>query len=1317
MSQASTSISPGLLPQALPHEAESFRNRKIEPSNYQPLLIALTILGLAASCTACVGIASLGAHQALWPVGMLSHLNQIDTLILISSGVGSSFVFLIVGMVCSFNSQIQSQKIVQHQTDDIESFQSTLSLEKQKVDRLNRDNTQLTTQLEEEQTCKATLLAQLQPKNDEISRINLAKQTLETEKESLLKQIAELEASISKLNLESGQLKTQLEEEQTCKATLLTQLQPKNDEISRINLAKQTLETEKESQLAELEASIRKLNLECEQLKIQLEKKQGQQTTLRSQFQEKNDSLQTLIQAKQTLETEKESLLKQIAELEASIGKLNLESGQLKTQLEEEQTCKATLLAQLQPKNDEISRINLAKQALETEKESLLLQLTEHRQSSSRLSSERDQLSGELEKMRAYQREQHAQLKAPVGELSKLSTHSSTLMEPNPEAPQGRVLQPIAPRANIPENKSPFKSAWDVFTYDQIAEQKYQVVLNTYRHHLSSDELVRIKDKIDEMIKQKNPMLEPLQKMLACLMATDDQTPRVHYQNLIRDLRAVIESPSYQKISGSSGAELAPDNLMIRSFIRRFCLIRWKEISLYNYLKQIVHLTIQEDRLTDLNLKTFPQTILDVNQLVKKSTCNKKSMLALEAQKLTGAMGLEDFCGNKNTPHLRNTQYFTDQNGEMLPISYIRHGTPTALGSNYYTAGIVSRQLVGPLFRLSGYEIDSGEEVTSDYKEYLRALEERGESELFCVYQRRSQNVVENERTRAIKIDGLQEMHPNIFVLTQPVEGDLFEHKGPYAQMTTFEELKKGLEQEFFDTNPAEVYTRAVLPAHLRRDKTTKEGYRAVFKSLLEDVHSLFFPSEKQAMDLSMSTSLQHIEDELAQAYRKQTEAIQEQIQKVTLNQLEHIEQTSAHEQLLQNLLEDKKLQATLSEKIKTQIQTVEQLEKWAAVDRTKTITVLLQEQQLVNQVIRAVIISVVENALASGNPVQKLEDQKAEFLSKWQSYILLFYAFQKIDLKTRLNGVNNFKMAAYKTPCKDFLDRGGNQAFVEDRLIDYMLGIETNLKRMEETLYNLLGPPILVKKKEAITSRIIPGMNVEKLLASMPPEARKRLSSYTFGDRKWRVTSQRVPKEKGQSAAPLLSQTLRREITQIASSTGEETELLVNIPQCFAKYAGINLKQWTEWTLPVHENPDNTLFLQRLSFKDHAPPQFENEMTLEARLLKHPVIQEDQAKLTHMLSFFQQASQTPATSPLISMIGNEIFNRLFTLHESDKSVYELDLCHEDRIVMRFSVMHTLTAQHNTEVLRQFPTSVRVICRTGPDSKLHVKAYVNWTIA
>lgn len=137
--------------------------------------------------------------------------------------------------------------------------------------------------------------------------------------------------------------------------------------------------------------------------------------------------------------------------------------------------------------------------------------------------------------------------------------------------------------------------------------------------------------------------------------------------------------------------------------------------------------------------------------------------------------------------------------------------------------------------------------------------------------------------------------------------------------------------------------------------------------------------------------------------------------------------------------------------------------------------------------------------------------------LDEWQTFILIFYVFQKIDLKFRLESISkDYSIKHYTTACKDFLDRGGCMALVEDRLHDYWLGQENNSQVLEERLVNILAPPILVKKKHVLVERLHPALVVDQFLFNLPEAQKKAWRDCCFEG--WKCSGVEVIKKHDQT-------------------------------------------------------------------------------------------------------------------------------------------------------------------------------------------------------
>ncbi|CCB89313.1 hypothetical protein [Simkania negevensis] len=142
--------------------------------------------------------------------------------------------------------------------------------------------------------------------------------------------------------------------------------------------------------------------------------------------------------------------------------------------------------------------------------------------------------------------------------------------------------------------------------------------------------------------------------------------------------------------------------------------------------------------------------------------------------------------------------------------------------------------------------------------------------------------------------------------------------------------------------------------------------------------------------------------------------------------------------------------------------------------------------------------------------------------LREWQVFIELAYTFMRKDLIFRLSEIETksgrYQVTSMKDICKDKLDRGGNEAKNEDETSYYMIGNPQD-EWFEDTLYQLLGPPILVKKKEAITSRLEPGLALSQFLKNMSEEQKLAMRNMDFLG--WKIEEVKVLKRSDQSAFP----------------------------------------------------------------------------------------------------------------------------------------------------------------------------------------------------
>lgn len=140
------------------------------------------------------------------------------------------------------------------------------------------------------------------------------------------------------------------------------------------------------------------------------------------------------------------------------------------------------------------------------------------------------------------------------------------------------------------------------------------------------------------------------------------------------------------------------------------------------------------------------------------------------------------------------------------------------------------------------------------------------------------------------------------------------------------------------------------------------------------------------------------------------------------------------------------------------------------------------------------------------------LEDKQK--VCEWQECIMLFYYFQREDIKFRLG----HPITTEVNPCKDNFDRGGGQNIVCDRARQHKVyGEKIPAEDMEATMVSVQAPPIMGKGLSAIPKRINPALAVSERLANLPEEKLRRFQEYRFNG--WELMSSGIEKREGQQA------------------------------------------------------------------------------------------------------------------------------------------------------------------------------------------------------
>lgn len=121
-------------------------------------------------------------------------------------------------------------------------------------------------------------------------------------------------------------------------------------------------------------------------------------------------------------------------------------------------------------------------------------------------------------------------------------------------------------------------------------------------------------------------------------------------------------------------------------------------------------------------------------------------------------------------------------------------------------------------------------------------------------------------------------------------------------------------------------------------------------------------------------------------------------------------------------------------------------------------------------------------------------EDKK-----QWSTFLLLFYTLQRLEMKIRLCGHNEYPLGAYLTACKDFQDRGNFCAALLDELLLLTLTDGLSSENLTSLIIHVLGVTLQSKQQGVIKERVDQGVPaIEKILA-LTEEKVKELKQSKF--------------------------------------------------------------------------------------------------------------------------------------------------------------------------------------------------------------------------
>ena len=404
----------------------------------------------------------------------------------------------------------------------------------------------------------------------------------------------------------------------------------------------------------------------------------------------------------------------------------------------------------------------------------------------------------------------------------------------------------------IPDNQPFAIESIGVYDYEMIGS--YGVNLERQAHRVALNEYVRIlRDKfqinlddtifaINEWRKkayQNDPMVNALYRTLLYLKYPVDPYNRSkplytnakkQYKKYVVSLREIIATEQYKKMQKE--AHLPKERKECLALIGALCEARFCSEN-HELLRQLLQLHenaydrlySKTEEIPSVTRENFVQVVMKKNRKVFDAPSEMKVSWSHQYSRMGyGALGLEDFLLT-DIPFLRGEQVFINAEGKEKTFYYMRHPTPHIPSSTLNT-----------LARICSLNyIKSAETIAPEFEGMLEAIAKRKEDYLIQSHQRLNdtKGICENEDTRSQTLYELQKSHSNFHVVFQAVEGDLFDRKGKYAEITTFVDLKKAIKDSFYEERSPNR-----LPYLLESD----EFYRQeVLDTLLDQVHHVLF--------------------------------------------------------------------------------------------------------------------------------------------------------------------------------------------------------------------------------------------------------------------------------------------------------------------------------------------------------------------------------------------------------------------------------------------------------------------------------------------
>ncbi len=353
--------------------------------------------------------------------------------------------------------------------------------------------------------------------------------------------------------------------------------------------------------------------------------------------------------------------------------------------------------------------------------------------------------------------------------------------------------------------------ATDATSEELLKNHRFREVLNQYAEQIECDRslvsdtqkptLQGMYENLSSLIKEdkhaKNPLFLNLQKALGYLLIHNKDVS-AQYVNYVYYLRAAINNDVYKNANQYIYDEKDALEVKCCYIIRKLCFIRFAGVYLHNYLRGVTQIT-EKAYLDDLVAQGGTPVIKPplISSTLFQNLYYTREQIAKAPNRV-----LKDERLDLHVPSVHST-YFHNYS----EFHYLCHPSP-----------VVSSMA------------DPTGEVAPDFIAFIEYLKGRSQGYLYV-----------NHQCGVKSLENLQSSQRNFYVLTQPLEGDLFERKKEAFKQMGFAGLKEALISAYSSNDPDSMFA---LPYSI----TNNGDLNSVIGQIFDKVHELFFEG-KQTLD------------------------------------------------------------------------------------------------------------------------------------------------------------------------------------------------------------------------------------------------------------------------------------------------------------------------------------------------------------------------------------------------------------------------------------------------------------------------------------